>query len=90
MASKTSFVVHRNRVGLVNNQIIGLPFLSERIVRLIQQGEDILPFQHLIQNLLRDVDLVDHHVVVIGVLGGNDDAQLIDQRDLGERMASTG
>jgi len=80
---KDLFVVHGHGIGLVDHQVIRLPPLSECIVRLVEQCEDIFLLQHSIQDLFRNVDLVDHHVVVVGVLGGNDDAQLIDQRDLG-------
>ena len=79
---KDLFVVHRNRVCLVDDQVIGLPLFPERVIWLIEQREDVLFVQHLIQNFFCDVDLIDHHVIVVGVLRGNDNAQLVDEGDL--------
>ena len=76
-------VIDCDGVCLVDGQVVGLPALPQGIVRLIEQGKDVLLVQHLIQYLFRNVDLVDHYVVVVGVLSGDDDTQLIDQRDLG-------
>ena len=79
---KDLFVVHRNRVCLVDDQVIGLPLFPERVIWLIEQRKDVLFVQHLIQNFFCDVDLIDHHVIVVGVLRGNDNAQLVDEGDL--------
>ena len=75
-------VVHGDRVCLVDHQVIRLPPLPQRVIRFVQQGENILTIQDTVQNLFRNVDLVDHYVVVIGILRGDDDPQLVDQRDL--------
>ena len=75
-------VPHRHGVCLVEYQVVGLPLVLDGIVRLIEQGENVLPVHDLVQDLLGDVHLVDHDVVVVGILGADDDAQLVDQRDL--------
>ena len=76
-------IVDRDGVRLVENQVVGLPLLPEGVIRLVEQGKHVLPVQDPVQDLFGDIDLVGEDVVVVRVLGGDDDTQLIGQRDLG-------
>ena len=80
---KDLFVVHCHWIRLVDHQVIRLPPLLQRAVRFIEQCKDIFFIQQPVQYLLGDIDFINHHIIVIGVLRGDDNAKLIDQRDLG-------
>ena len=76
-------VAYRHGIGLIDHQVVRFPPLPQDVVRLIQQGEYILLLQQAVQHLLCDIDLINHDVIVIGVLCGDDNAQFVGQRDLG-------
>ena len=77
-------VIHGDRVALEKDPVVCLPGVSlfEVVIRLVQQGKVAPIVGQPVQRLLGDVDLGQHHVVVVWVLRADDDPELAREVDL--------
>ena len=80
---KDVLIAYRHRVGLVDHKVVGFPVLFQPLVRLVEQRKDVFPVAQAVQHPLGLGDLVQQDVAIVGVLGGDDNAQLIHQGNLG-------
>ena len=76
-------IVYSDWIRLINHKIIGFPLFCNFIIRLVEEGKNIFLFrQKPIQNLFCNIHLIDHHVIVVWILCGNYNAELVTDSNL--------
>ena len=73
-----------NRIALINRTIISLPGFSllQIIIWFVKQRKISPIIQQTVQSLFRNVNFIDHHVIIVGILCTDDNSKFIKQSNL--------